>query len=179
VERAYDKKAGQFRPVMGAAVRKPATAGALADVNHNLANYRAIRLLGRILALKPSKDMKSARDAALRTYSGRYRGHLPHVPAYGIALLGALEEPLEITVIGFEGKAPEFLAAAARVYVPDKVVRVLSLSRDAGEIKQLNYPPREAVYLCAGKRCSRPITAPDKLREELTEFLKGPGNGRP
>ncbi len=179
LERFYDKKAGQFRPSLGAAVRKPATAGAFADVNHDLANYRAVRLLGRLLFLRPPKGMKAARDAALLTYSGRYRGHLPHAPAYGIALLGALEEPLEITIIGFERKAPEFLAAAGRVYVPDKVVRVLSLSRDASEIKRLGYPQKDAVYLCAGKRCSRPITAPERMPEELTGFLKGPENTQP
>jgi uncharacterized protein YyaL (SSP411 family) len=159
-------------------VRKPATAGELADVNHNLANYRAILLLGRLIAVKPSTSMRAARDAALLAFSGRYRGHTPHAPAYGSALLWALEEPLEITIIGFEQKSREFLAVANAVPIPQKAVRLLSPSRDAGEIRRLNYPLREAVYLCAGKRCSRPLRDPAAFKAALEDFLPPGGRQR-
>jgi uncharacterized protein YyaL (SSP411 family) len=48
---------------------------------------------------------------------------------------------------------------------------VLSLTDDAEEIKKLKYPLQEAVYLCAGKRCSAPITKPGKLATELRQFV--------
>jgi uncharacterized protein YyaL (SSP411 family) len=69
----------------------------------------------------------------------------------------------------------EYLAAINKVYVPEKVVRVLSLSEDKEEIRSYGYKARESVYLCAGKRCSKPIKDPGKLKEELKNFLEQAG----
>jgi hypothetical protein len=81
-------------------------------------------------------------------------------------------DPAEITIIA-KGKAMRsYLAAIRGVYVPKKTVRVLSISEDGALIKKLGYSKREAVYLCAGKQCSKPITKPGKLKEELKRFLE-------
>jgi uncharacterized protein YyaL (SSP411 family) len=75
------------------------------------------------------------------------------------------------TVIAKRKTAISYLAAMRGVYVPRKSVRVLSPSADGALIKKLGYPKREAVYLCEGKRCSKPITGPRKLKTELRRFL--------
>jgi uncharacterized protein len=174
MDRYYDGQARQFRSFLHAEITRPATAGMLADMNHNLANYRALSLLGRFLHLTPSRSMQAARDAALMTFSAEYRRHAPQAAAYGTALVWAFEEPVEITIIGDERKAREFLGIANTVSIPVKVVRVLSPTKDAQEIRRLNYPLQEAVYLCTGKRCSAPITEAGKFRQEILNFLSIP-----
>ncbi len=39
--------------------------------------------------------------------------------------------------------------------------------------RRLGYPLREAVYICAGKRCSKPVKDPAGLRQELEQFIEG------
>ncbi len=175
VERFFDTASNQFRSSIGTAITQPATAGILSDVNHNLANYRALCFLGRLLYAGPPDDrMSNARDAALMTFAGQYRRFSPLAAAYGRALLWKVETPVEITVLGDRARVREFLSIANSVFIPEKVVRVLSLSEDKEEVRRLNYPLKEAVYLCAGKRCSKPINGPGKLKEELKRFLEKP-----
>jgi uncharacterized protein YyaL (SSP411 family) len=66
--------------------------------------------------------------------------------------------------------AQKYLDAIRDVSIPEKTVRVLLLSADAGEIKKLGYAPRESVYLCAGKRCSKPIVGIKELIKSLQDF---------
>jgi uncharacterized protein YyaL (SSP411 family) len=68
--------------------------------------------------------------------------------------------------------ARKYLSVINGVYVPEKVVRVLSLSEDAGEIIRLKYTLKESVYLCAGKRCSAPLSETEHLKEELIRFIE-------
>jgi uncharacterized protein YyaL (SSP411 family) len=68
--------------------------------------------------------------------------------------------------------ARKYLSVINSVYVPEKVVRVLSLSEDAAEITKLKYTFKESVYLCAGKRCSAPIAKTGHLKEELIRFME-------
>jgi hypothetical protein len=171
----YDAAAKRFRPSLAAPLATPIVPGILSNVSLNLANYRTIRFMGRLLAVEGSQDQKKIRDEAIAALNGTYQDYTPNAAAYGSALLVAVENPIEITVIGKEKAARSFLAAIRDVYVPNKTVRVLSIADDGALIKKLGYPKREAVYLCAGKQCSKPITAPGKLKEELLRFLEKKG----
>jgi uncharacterized protein YyaL (SSP411 family) len=171
VGRYYDAETKRFRSNLDASLVKPATAGALSDANNNLANYRAIRFLGRLVYTGDDMKLKEARDAALASLSGEYRKFTPHAGIYGTALLWIAVEPVQITILAEGDGARRYLSAINSVYVPEKVMRVLSLSDDAAVIKALKYPLQEAVYLCAGKRCSAQITKPDKLNAELKRFI--------
>jgi hypothetical protein len=171
VDRYYDAGTKRFRSNLDASLVKPATAGALSEANDNLANYRAIRFLGRLAYTGDDRRLKETRDAALASLSGEYRKYAPHAGAYGTALLWIAGEPVQITILAEGDGARKYLSSINSVYVPEKAVRVLSLSDDAAVIKTLKYPIQEAVYLCAGKRCSAPITKPDKLKAELKHFI--------
>ncbi|OGW37294.1 MAG: hypothetical protein A2X58_08150 [Nitrospirae bacterium GWC2_56_14] len=173
--RFYDAAAKRFRPSLAAPLATPIVPGILSSVNHNLANYRALRFMGRVLAVEESQDQKKIRDEALAAFRGTYQEYTPNAAAYGSALLGAVENPIEITIIGKRKAVRSYLAAIRDVYVPNKVVRVLSVADDGALIKKLGYPKRETVYLCAGKRCSKPITDQRKLKEELRKFLERNG----
>jgi uncharacterized protein YyaL (SSP411 family) len=168
----YDVDSERFRPTLDTSLIRPATAGVLSDVNENLANFRAILFLSRLAFTGEYKGLKEVRDAAVTTLSGEYRRFTPQAGIYGNALLWYLGEPVQITVLS-DGRddAREYLSSINSVYVPEKVVRVLSISSDAQEIKEQGYPSREAVYLCVGKKCSMPISKYENLTLRLKNFM--------
>jgi uncharacterized protein YyaL (SSP411 family) len=84
-------------------------------------------------------------------------------------------EPVQITILGDGEGVSNYLSALNGLSVPEKAVRVLSLSEDMKEIKKLKYPLQEAVYLCVGKRCSPPITSAEGLKAGLKDFIAKPG----
>jgi uncharacterized protein YyaL (SSP411 family) len=57
------------------------------------------------------------------------------------------------------------------MYLPEKVISMLSLQRDKAKITSLGFPLKEAVYVCQGKRCSAPVENPDQMIEEVKRFL--------
>jgi uncharacterized protein YyaL (SSP411 family) len=170
--RFYDANAKRFRFSLAAPIATPVVTGVLSKVNDNLANYRAIRFMGRMSYVLESTDQQKIRDEALAALSGTYQDFTPNAAAYGNALLWAVGDPIEITVVAERKAARSYLSAIRDVYVPKKSVRVLSIAEDGALIKKLGYPKQEAVYLCAGKRCSKPITDSGKLKEELRRFLE-------
>jgi len=174
----YDPKARRFRSSLVAAGVAPLTPGILAEMNDNMANYRAARFLGRLSNYTRDKNAKEIVGAALTTLSANYLNFTPSAPSYGIALLWSLGEPVEIMVLADGNRVREYLAAVNKAYVPEKIVRVLSLTEDREEIKSYGYKAKESVYFCAGKRCSKPIKEPGKIREELQRFIAGPDGDR-
>jgi len=173
--RFYDADAKRFRLSLAAPITTPVVPGVLSKVNDNLANYRAIRFMGRMSYVSESTDQQKIRDEALAALSGTYQDFTPNAAAYGNALLWAVGDPIEITIIAKGKAARSYLSAIREVYMPKKSVRVLSIAVDGALIKKLGYPKKEAVYLCAGKRCSKPITAPGKLKQELKQFVERKG----
>jgi uncharacterized protein YyaL (SSP411 family) len=167
----YDVDKKRFRSTLDTSLSKPLTAGVLSEVNENLANFRAIRFLSRLAFTGGFKGLKEVRDAVVTALSGEYQRFAPQAGVYGNALLWFMGEPVQITVLADGDDARKYLSAINSVYVPEKVVRVLSISIDAQEIKDRGYPPTEAVYLCVGKRCSTPITKPENLTLGLKYFM--------
>jgi hypothetical protein len=178
IDRYYDAGTRRFRASLDTPVKKPVTAGVLSDVNENSANYRALRFVSRLSYYGDNNRIKEARDAALMALSGEYRKFPPHAGPYGTVLLWVVREPVQVTIVADGDGARKYLPVINSVYVPEKAVRLLSLTDDAEEIKKLKYPLQEAVYLCAGKRCSAPITRPGKLASELRQFI-GTADQRP
>jgi uncharacterized protein YyaL (SSP411 family) len=174
VRRFYDAGAKRFRTALDTSLIKPVTAGMLSEVNDDLANYRALRFLGRLAQRDEDPRLKEIRDASAAALSSGYQRFSPSAAAYGNALLWILYEPVRITVVADGAALRDYIAAIKKVYVPEKVVIVLSLSNDAAMIRGLKYPPQESVYLCAGKRCSKSIFKPEQLKSALELFMEKP-----
>jgi uncharacterized protein YyaL (SSP411 family) len=168
----YDAANKRFLSNLDTSLRKPVTAGVLSEINENLANYRAIRFLGRLAFTGEVKKLKEVLDAAVAAISSEYQRFAPQAGAYGNAAIWAVGEPVQIIILSDGERARKYLSVINSVYVPEKVVRVLSLSEDAGEITKLKYTLKESAYLCAGKRCSAPIAKTDNLKEELIRFIE-------
>ena len=171
VGRFYDDEMKRFRVTRGSAGVTPVTAGSLAQVNDNRANYRAVRFLARLSHRTGDRKARELAETALATLSKDYRDFTPQAPSYGLAARWVLNEPVEVHVVADGGRVQEYLSAAAKVYVPEKVVKVLSLVDDREEIKSYGYKARESVYVCAGKRCSKPVRDPAALAGALKQFI--------
>ena len=149
-----------------------------ADVNADLTNYRALRFLSRIAYGEESLNLKEIRDASAASLSGGYQRFSPYAAAYGNALLWILYDPVRITIVADGAALRDYITEINAVYIPETVVSVLSLSKDAELIRELKYDLHEAaVYLCAGKRCSKPIRGPERMKTELRAFAGK--SGRP
>lgn len=168
----YDVAKKRFSSTLDTSLSKPVTAGALSEVNENLANYRATRFLSRLAFTGEVKRLKEVRDAVVATISGEYQRFAPQAGAYGNSVIWIAGEPVQIMILADGEGARKYLSVINSVYVPEKVVRVLSLSEDAAEITKLKYTFKESVYLCAGKRCSAPIAKTGHLKEELIRFME-------
>jgi uncharacterized protein YyaL (SSP411 family) len=175
IGRFYDRATKRFRFSLDAPISRPVTAGVLSDVNENLANYRAVRFLSRLAFTEEDKKLKEVRDVVAVSTSGEYEKFAPLAGTYGTALLWMVGDPVQITILADGEGIWNYLSAINRLFVPEKVVRVLSLSADMTEIKKLKYPLQESVYLCVGRRCSKPITSVEGLKAGLKDLLAKPG----
>ena len=169
--RFYDRATKKFRSSIDAPINKPVTAGVLSEMNEDLANYRAVRFLSRLAFTGEYGKLKEVRDAVAESIAGEYEKFAPLAGTYGTVLLWMAGEPVQITILGDGEGIRNYLSTIDRLFVPEKAVRVLSLSADVKEIKKLKYPLQEAVYLCVGKRCSAPITSTEDLKAGLKDFL--------
>lgn len=170
ISKFYNEDMKRFSSALDSSLSMPVTAGILSEVNENLANIRAIRFLSRLAFTGEFKGLKEVRDAAVKTIAGEYQRFTPQAGIYGNALLWFIGDPVVITVLS-DGDAQKYLSAINSVYVPEKVVRVLSILSDVQEIKDQGYPTTEAVYICVDKKCSTPITKPENLPLGLKYFM--------
>jgi uncharacterized protein len=71
-------------------------------------------------------------------------------------------------------------AAALRLLVPDRLVRVLDPS-DEAQLRAQALPPEPspAAYVCYGTLCSAPVTSPDDLVRTVEETRRAYESGRP
>lgn len=168
----FDKADNRFRLSRSNALTKPAAEGVLSDMNGNLANYRALRFLSRLAHYEQIDNLQAVRDAALLSLSPEYRKFAPSAGAFGTILLWTAFDPVRITILVGKAGSRTYLDAVRSVFIPEKAVRVLSLLTDAEEIKKLGYAPRESVYVCAGKRCSKPLFRNEELIRTLRDFTK-------
>ena len=175
IGRFYDRGPKRFRFSLDAPISRPVTAGVLSDVNENLANYRAVRFLSRLAFTGEYEKLKEVRDAVAVSISREYEKFAPLAGTYGTVLLWMVGEPVQITILGEGEGIRNYLSTINHLSVPEKAVRVLSLSEDVAEIKKLKYPLQEAVYLCVGRRCSKPITSVEGLKAGLKDLLAKPG----
>jgi uncharacterized protein YyaL (SSP411 family) len=175
ISRFYDGATKRFRFSLDAPINRPVTAGVFSDMNENLANYRAVRFLSRLAFTGEYERLKEVRDVVAMSTSREYERFVPQAGTYGTVLLWMVGEPVQITILADGERSWNYLSTINRLYVPEKVVRVLSLSADVAEIKKLKYPLQESVYLCVGRRCSTPITSAEGLKAGLKDFLAKPG----
>ncbi len=169
----YDEHNKQFRSFLDTTLVTPAIPGELADVNQFAANSSALIFLSRFSLREKDDKLRKIIDVTLGSFAD-ISDTFPAAALYARALQWHTGEPIEITIIAKDGKAKEFLEALGGVYIPERVIRTLSLTGDRKTIEALHYPLEEAAYICAGKRCSPPITEPKGMKRTLRTFMHRP-----
>jgi uncharacterized protein YyaL (SSP411 family) len=168
----FDSRAGRFRASAEMASVGPSDPGALTEYNTAVSNLRAAVFLLRISGYQSDAKLKGLAAQAIRR-TKEDCGRIGPVAGFcGMAFEWQLREPLEVVIVTAGG--PErFLAAVNRIYIPMKVVKVLSLKKDEAAITHLGYPLRESLYLCSGRRCFAAVTEPGKVEAEVRKYREG------
>jgi uncharacterized protein YyaL (SSP411 family) len=169
--RFFDPARGLFRSALDTAIVEPTNPGALREYTEVRDNFEAAVLLEKLSHFGGTESLRQvARDAISRMNADCERFG-PAAALCGTALTWELRDPYEVVVVS-DGNPGRFLSELNRVFIPEKVVKILSLKKEAEEIKRLGYPPEEAVYLCAGRRCLASVKRPQDVRNKVREFLE-------
>ena len=167
----FDDEKGSFRLAADTTIVRPSSPGLLLEFSTARANFEAAAFLLRLSHYSGDTAMKARAYTVIRTIGTDCSDFGPAAALCGAALRWAVFEPLELTVVA--SKTPAlFLREANRVFIPDKVVKVLRLPDDAAEIARLRYPAEEALYLCAGKRCLLSVSRPSDVAVQAEKFLR-------
>jgi len=168
----FDAQQGSFRTSMETTPVEPSEPGGLMEYNAAVSNLRAAVFLLRISGYQKDTKLKELATLAITRTKDDCERIGPAAGFCGTALEWQLLEPLEIVIITTEGPE-QFLAAVNGIYIPQKVVKVLSLKKDEAAINRLGYPLKESLYLCAGKRCFAAVTEPWKVAAEVRKYMEG------
>jgi len=171
VNKFYDKTNGRFIPSLETTIVNPTITSALSDYNTYLSNYRAVILLNRLYYHNGDEKLKNIINSANSRFRTVYEEYGSSVALYGTALRWSLEAPLVVTIIARDKNVGRFLLQVNKMYIPQKVVEILSLERERERIRALGYPVEEAAYACSGKRCSPAFTEPDRLIAGIKRFM--------
>jgi uncharacterized protein YyaL (SSP411 family) len=161
---------GGLRHSLDTTLVEPSSPGMLLEYNSAVANYHAAMLLERLSHQDGDSGLKRAGDAALGAMGKGCEIYGPAAGVCGNALRWKFQEPFEIVIISPE-RPERFLREVNRVYVPEKVVRILSMKEEKAGIEKLGYPVEEALYLCFEKRCAS-VKKPEEAREKIDRFMK-------
>jgi uncharacterized protein len=167
----FDSRQGSFRTSIETTTVGPSEPGGLMEYNAAVSNLGAAVFLLRISWYQEDAKLKGLAAGAIAREKDDCGRIGPAAGFCGTALEWLLRPPLEIVVITAGG--PErFLAAVNRLFIPHKVVKVLSLKKDEAAIARLGYPLEESLYLCSGKRCYAAVTKPEKVAAEVRKYMK-------
>jgi len=167
----YDKKNRRFRQSIVRTIRPAASAGP-EEYYGAASNYRAVIFLIRYYHFSRDKALEPLIKRTLVHFRNIYGKYPPSAPLYGTALRWHIKGPVEIVVISDKQKAGNFLKKISSVYLPRKVIRVLYLEKDREDIEKLTYPMEEAVYACAGRKCSEPFYSPEEAAQGIKKFME-------
>jgi len=170
LERFFDRATSRFRPSLGTTLVEPSAPGRLLGYNSAMSNFRAAVLLQRLYRQNGDSALKRAGDAAVSAM-GSCEGFGPAAPVCGNAIRWGLQDPFEVVIVARE-RPERFLSAVSRVFIPEKVVRILSIKKDRAEISRLGYPFEKALYLCFGRRCLMSVKSPEDAGGKIDHFMR-------
>jgi uncharacterized protein YyaL (SSP411 family) len=170
-KRFFDPENGRFRPSLDTTIVGPSTPGRLHDYEMARANFEAAVFLERLYRYNGDRSLKQVADAVIARLDRGCERFGPAAPVCGSALRWEIQEPFEVVVVSRD-RPGRFLSEVNRVFIPEKVVKVLSLKKDREEVKRLGYPVEEALYVCSGRRCLASVKRPQEVRKRLKKFMK-------
>ncbi|MDO8586769.1 MAG: DUF255 domain-containing protein [Armatimonadota bacterium] len=134
-------------------------------------NGAAGRVLIRLGALTGKSEYRRLGETALRSVTGRYKryGHL--AAGYGIAVSQAMEDPVEITLVGRadDPRMAGLRRSALHSYEPYKVVLSFDPILDRSQIAERGLPvsERPKAFVCIAQSCQPPTGEPEAVEEAV------------
>jgi hypothetical protein len=137
------------------------------------ANGTLVAVLARLYALTGEDAYRGRAEQLLEVFSGEARRN-PAVHAALLSGYGMLADPVQVVLMG-DGDDPalaQLRATALGAAAPDPIVLTVASGATLGD-----YHPaagkalidgRATAYVCVGRICLPPVTAPDQLTELLT-----------
>ncbi|MEJ2696498.1 MAG: DUF255 domain-containing protein [Candidatus Sulfobium sp.] len=169
--RFFDRRQELFRTSIEAAVVMPSKPGGLMEYNATASNLNAAVFLRRISGYREEAGLKALAASAIAKEDYNCETVRPASAFCGEAFEWQLRPPLEIVLVT-AGRPGPFLKAVNSVFVPLKVVKVLSPKKDKAAIALLGYPMEERLYLCSGKRCYAAVTKPGEVAAHMKKYLE-------
>ncbi len=165
----YDESGNRFRSSLDTTLVRPVVKSSLHDFSLALTNYRTAIFLSRIYYIHKERDenLRSLIMATLTSFRDTHRKFAPSAAAYGMALRWVLEDPVEVIIVAERKKAVEFLNSLNSLYIPEKVVTLLTPAEDKEVIKKYRYHIKNAAYICVGKKCLLPVTNPKDIKQAI------------
>jgi uncharacterized protein len=167
----FDSRQGAFRASIESGPVGPSEPGGLMEYNTAVSNLGAAVFLLRISGYQEDAKLKGLAARAIARAKDDCGRIGPAAGFCGTAFEWQIRDPLDILIIT-AGRPEGFLAAVNRIFIPLKVVKVLSLKEDKAAIARLGYPLSEALYLCSGKRCYAAVTSPGKVAAEVGKYME-------
>lgn len=170
-KRFFDPENGRFRPSLDTTIVEPSTPGRLYDYEMVRANFEAAVFLERLYRYNGDRSLKQVADAVIARLDKGCERFGPAAAVCGSALRWEIQEPFEVVVVSHD-RPGRFLSEVNRVFIPEKVVKVLSLKKDREEVKRLGYPLEEALYVCSVRRCLASVKRPQEVRKRVKKFME-------
>jgi hypothetical protein len=138
-------------------------------------NSAAARTLTRLYHLSGNIAYRKLAEESLRCFTETYLSFGLMAADYALAVDTFLNEPTMIRIVGSKdnSETQDFLAEAARVYEPRKIIQILDPEMDASEISKSGFCIREAstAYVCVGTSCTAPITEPKEIAPAIQKVV--------
>jgi uncharacterized protein len=167
----FDHRRGLFRTSIGTAVVGPSEPGGLMEYNAAASNLSAAVFLLRISGYREDAARKDLADSAIAQEDYKCETVGLATSFCGEAFAWQVRSPLEALLVT-AGRPGPFLGAVNSVFVPFKVVRVLSIKEDKTAVTHLGYPLEECLYLCSGKICYAAVTKPGEVAAQVRRYLE-------
>jgi uncharacterized protein YyaL (SSP411 family) len=167
----FDSQQGSFRTSRETIPVGPSEPGGLMEYNAAVSNLRAAVFLLRISGYQEDAKLKGLAARAIARTKEDCERIGPAAGFCGTAFEWQILKPLEIVIVTAGG--PElFLNEVNGIYIPLKVVKVFSLTKDEAAIERLGYPLSESLYLCSAKKCFAAVTEPWKVAAEVRKYME-------
>jgi uncharacterized protein YyaL (SSP411 family) len=138
-------------------------------------NSVAARTLTKLYHLTENPDYRKEAEDALKCFAEAYLSYGFMSAEYALAVDTFLNEPTMIRIVGKKDRAETqtFVAEAARIYEPRKIIRILDPETDAEEITKNGFPTHgpPTAYICVGTACSAPLTEPKEIGPTIRKVL--------
>jgi hypothetical protein len=139
-------------------------------------NSVTARALTRLYHLTGNSAYRELAEETLKCFAETYLSFGFMSAEYALAVDAFLNEPTMIQIVGCKDR-PEtkgFLAEAARIYEPRKIIRILDPDTDAERIADGGFSAHESptAYICVGTACSAPITEPREVASAIQKMVR-------